>query len=131
MSVGVVVIGREITLSFGGATLLGTISKNRTFNNEKIDTTDDAAAGWVESAATAGLKSVEFTFSGIVKNLELVAAYFGTSQIFPVIETFPDGSTLTYDVFLDSISQTGESNQGVTFDASCSSSGAVVFVAGV
>lgn len=131
MAVGIGIIGREVTLTLGGLTIVGVISKGRTFNNEKLDTTDDNSAGWQEALAKAGLKSVEFTMSGLVKNLQLVNAYFGTSQIFPVVETFPDGSTLTYDVFMDNVSQTGESNSLLTFDASFSSSGAVVWVAGV
>lgn len=131
MSVGIGIIGREITFTLGGAALTGVNSKGFTFNNEPLDTTDDNSSGWQERLALPGVKSLEFTFSGIVKNLELVAAYNGTSQIFPVVSTYPDGSTLTFDVFMDSISHTGESNGLTTFDASFSSSGALAFVAGV
>ena len=125
MSVGIGIIGREITFTLGGSALTGVNSKGFTFNNEALDTTDDNSSGWQERLA------VEFTFSGIVKNLELVAAYSGTSQIFPIVATYPDGSTLTFDAFMDSISNTGEANSLTTFDASFSSSGSVVFVAGV
>ena len=130
MSVGIGIIGREITFTLGGSALTGVNSKGFTFNNEPLDTTDDNSAGWQERLAKAGVKSLEFTFSGIVKNLELVAAYNGTSQIFPVVATYPDGSTLTFDAFMDSLSNTGESNGLTTFDATFSSSGALVFVAG-
>ena len=64
------------------------------------------------------------------KNLELLSAFAGTSQIFEVVNTYPDGSTLTTDYFMTSVSETGESNGLTTFDASFSSSGAAVFVAG-
>lgn len=134
MSVGIGIIGREITFTLGGASLVGVNSKGFTFNNEALDTTDDNSSGWQERLATSGAKSVEFTFSGIVKNLELVAAYAGSSQIFPVVVTYPDGdttnSTLSFDAFLDSVSQTGEANGLTTFDASFSSSGAITFTAG-
>lgn len=130
MSVGIGIIGRDITFTLGGSALVGVNSKGFTFNNEPLDTTDDNSSGWQERLATPGLKSVEFTFSGIVKNLELIAAYAGTSQIFPVVATYPDGSTWTGDFFMDSVSATGESNGLTTFDASFSSSGAQTFVAG-
>lgn len=131
MSVGIGIVGRDITFTLGGSALVGVNSKGFTFNNEALDTTDDNSSGWQERLATPGLKSVEFTFSGIVKNLELIAAYAGTSQIFPVVATYPDGSTWSGDFFLDSVSATGESNGLTTFDASFSSSGAQTFVAGV
>lgn len=131
MSVGIGIIGREITMTVGGGTILGVNSKGFTFNNEPLDTTDDSSSGWQERLAKAGVKNVEFTMSGIVKNLELIATYAGASQIMPVAVTYPDGSTLSFDAFMDSVSQTGESNGLATFDATFSSSGAITFTAGV
>ena len=130
MSVGIGIIGREITFTVGGAAIVGVNSKGFTYNNEPLDVTDDNSSGWQERLATSGLKSIEFTMSGIVKNLELIAVYFGNSQIVECIATYPDGSVMTFDAFMDNISQTGESNGLATFDASFSSSGAAIFVAG-
>lgn len=134
MSVGIGIIGREITFTLGGAALVGVNSKGFTFNNEPLDTTDDNSSGWQERLAKPGLKSIEFTMSGLVKNLELVKAYMGTSQIFAVLVTFPDGastpSTLAFDCHMDSVSATGESNGLTTFDATFSSSGVPVFTPG-
>jgi len=130
MTVGIGIIGREITFTLGGSALVGVNSKGFTFNNEPLDTTDDNSSGWQERLAVPGVKSLEFTMSGIAKNLELIKAYSGTSQIFPVAVAYPDGSTLTFDAFLDNVSNTGESNALSTFDASFSSSGAVTFTPG-
>jgi len=130
MSVGIGMIGREVTFTLGGGALVGVNSKGITLNNEAGDTTDDQSSGYQERLATALLKSAEFTISGILKNMELINAYSGTSQIFPVVKTYPDGSTLTFDAFLDNVSHTGESNGLYTFDASFSSSGTLAFVAG-
>lgn len=130
MTVGIGIIGREITFTLGGAVIVGVNSKGFTFNNEALDTTDDNSSGWQERLALPGVKSVEFTFSGLLKNLELVAAFAGTSQIFPIVATYPDGSILTFDAFMDNISNTGEANDLTTFDASFSSSGPVVFTPG-
>ena len=131
MTVGIGIIGREVTFTLGGSIITGVNSKGIAFSNEMLDTTDDQSSGWSEFLAVPGLKSAEMTLSGTVKNLELMAAYFSTSQIFPVVKTYPDGSTLTFDAAMTGApSFTGESNALMTFDASFSSSGPVVFVAG-
>lgn len=130
MTVGIGIIGREITFTLGGSAVVGVNSKGFTFNNEPLDTTDDNSSGWQERLAKPGVKSLEFTMSGLVKNLELIKAYSGTSQIFPVSASYPDGSTLAFDAFMDSVSNTGESNGLSTFDATFSSSGAVTFTPG-
>ena len=131
MSVGIVMIGREVTFTLGGSALVGVNSKGISFTNELADVTDDQSAGWTEFAAQALLKSAEFTVSGILKNMELAAAYFGNSQIFAVVKTYPDGSTISFDAAMTGApSFTEESNAPSTFEASFTSSGAVVFVAG-
>lgn len=131
MSVGIGIIDREVTFTLGGNTLVGVLSKNLSFNNEPLDTTDDQSSGWQERLAKSGRKSVEFGVSGLLKNLELMDSYFETSNIFAVVITYPDGSTLAFDVFMDSFSHSGAENELITFDSSFSSSGTVVFTAGV
>lgn len=131
MAVGVGIIGRDVTMTVGGSSLGGVVTKGLSLNNERLDTTDDASSGWQEALAEAGLKSAELSISGTLKNLELVNTWSGTSQIMECILTYPDNSTLTFDGFMDSINPTGESNGLLTYDATFSSSGAVVFVAGV
>jgi predicted secreted protein len=133
MSVGIKIAGREVTVTVGGAALVGQLSKNISFNNEPFDTTDDNASGWTELAAEAAVKSLEMGLSGPLKNLEMVAFYFGTSQMAEVVWTFPDGtgSTITFDAFLSSVSTSGESNAAMTWEATLASSGSVAFVAGV
>lgn len=133
-SPGVGMIGREVTAVIGGLTLAGTITKGTERTNERLDTTDDASSGWQEALAVPGVKGMTYTVSGLLKNLELVAFFHGqTSQMVSMVITYADGlttpSTETLDAFFDSISDTGESNGLVTFDASFSSSGVVAYVA--
>ena len=131
MSVGIGIVGRDVTFTFGGGTLLGETSKGISFTNELGETTDSASSGWTEFLATPLKKSAEFSISGTAKNLELMAAYFGASQIFAVVMTYPDGSTLTFDAAMTGApSFTHESDTLSTYEASFTSSGAVVFVAG-
>jgi len=130
MTVGIGIIGREVTFTLGGSAVLGVTSKSSSQTNELGDTTDDNSSGNTEYLATALLKSAEFSISGTLKNLELLNAFFGASVLYEVIETFPDGSTLTYDAALASFSYSAESNSLTTYEASFSRSGPGVFVAG-
>lgn len=132
MSVGIGIIGREVTFTLGGSALVGVSSKGISFTNEMLDTTDDQANGWSEFLATPGLKNAEFSVSGLTKNLELMQAYFSASQIFAVTVAYPDGSTLAFDAAMTGApSFSGESNAIMTFEATFTSSGEVVFTAGV
>lgn len=134
MSAGIAILGRDVTITVGGAAITGKTSDTLTCNNEPVDTTDDAAGGWAEVSALPGLKSIEFSVSGVLKNLELLKSYSSGSQMFAVSVTWPDGTTtnssLTFDAFMSSFSITGETSQGKTFDASFQSSGAATFTAG-
>lgn len=132
MTVGVGIIGREITATVGTVTLLGTTSKGINFTNEALDTTDDASSGWQEFLAKPGLKTAEFTLSGVLKNLELINGHVGnTSQIYAIVVNYPDGSQLTFDGFMSSLNTTGESNGLTTYDATFASSGQLTFTPGV
>lgn len=134
MSAGIGIVGRQVLLTIGGITILGIQNKGMTCNNERLETGDDQAEGWAEAMAIPGEKAVTIPVSGLLKNLGFMAAYFNGggsgSQVFECQMTYPDGSTAEGDFFLDSFSETGEYKGLKTFDASLSSSGEVVFVAG-
>lgn len=134
MAAGIGYVGREALMTVGGSGLIGVITKNFTLNNEPVEVTDDNSAGWSEHLAIAGVKSVELSIDGIMKNLELVAAYFAStnsnSQIFALTFTWPDGSVMSGDFFMASIENGNESNEGATFSATFQSSGAVTFTPG-
>ena len=134
MAIGIAIEGRNVLVTTGDGSLVGQLSKNLSFNNELLDTTDDDSSGWSERAEQAGLKSLEMGLNGLLKNLELVGLYFGASQAVEVVWIFPDGvttpSTLTFDAMLSSLSISGDSNSGMTWDASLQSSGEPVWVAG-
>lgn len=132
MSAGISIKGRQVLMTIGGQNILGLQSKGLTVNNTFIDTTDHNAGGWTEFDAVPGLKSAELPFSGIVKNLEMLRAIMQSgSQIYAITLTYPDGSTVAGDFAMNSYTETGESNEGYTFEVSLASSGAVVFTPGV
>lgn len=130
MSVGIGITGRERVLTVGGSSLVGVQNKGLSFGNTRLDTTDDNAGGWSEALALSGEKSISFSIDGLMKNLELMNSFFATSQIFALTMTYPDGSVVSGDFFLDSFEETGSYNELSTFTGAFSSSGAVSFTPG-
>jgi predicted secreted protein len=132
MAVGIGIIGRDVTMTVGGSTLVGVTSKGISFSNEMGETTDDSSSGWQEFLGTPLKKGAEVSISGIVKNLELVKAYFSSSQAFPITASYPDGSSLTFDAVMSSGPNiTGEANGLITFEVTFTSTGEINFTAGV
>lgn len=134
MSAGIGQLGREVLVTIGGITVVGIVTKGSERTNERLDTTDDQSSGNAEALAKPGVKATNYSISGIMKNLELVDFYHSNdSQLTEIIITYADGvttpSTETFDGFLETINDTGESNGLFTFDATFSSSGAIVYVA--
>lgn len=134
MTAGVGFLGREVDFSFGGATILGVVSKSLAINNSPVDTSDDDSQGWAEYLAEPGRKDVTLGLSLKVKNLSLVQAALQTgSQIYATTLTFPDGSNagsrITGDVFLNSVSPNGEHEGLFLMDIELTYSGPVTFTA--
>lgn len=130
---GIGVLGRQVVMTVAGQSIAGTQTKGLTCNNEPVDVTDDDSSGWREVMAIPGIKTVELPISGVLKNLELMQAFFnatGDSQVFAISLTYPDGSTAAGNFFLASFSETGESNVGKTFDSTWQSTGEITFTPG-
>lgn len=134
MSVGVGFLGRAVDFTLGGATIAGVVSKSLSINNTPVDTSDDDSSGNAEYLAEPGRRDITIGLSLKVKNLDLVQSIIdNNSQIYASLLTFPDGtttnSTLTGDVFLNSVNLTGEHEALTTMDVELTYSGAVTFTA--
>lgn len=134
MSVGVGFLGRQIDYTIGGATIAGIVSKSLSINNSAVDTSDDDSNGWAESLATPGRKEITIGLSLKAKNLSLIqSAIDNTSQIYASLLTFPDGtstpSTLAGDVFMTTVSLSGEHEDLTTIDVELMYSGEPTFTA--
>jgi len=131
MSVGIGVIGREVTFTFGGVVVKGVTSKALELTNTRGEVGDDSSGGYTQALAKALEKSGGMTVEGLVKNYELFAAWFtNESCIYPVAFTLPDGSTLAWDFFMDSLNSPNVYNDLSTFSMSLSSSGNPTWVSG-
>lgn len=133
MAAGVGLVNRDITMTVGGQTLLGEVTKDFSISNTAIDVTDSASSGYRELLAKGGLKSLDLAVSGTVKNYELAATMFATTQMVNVVVDLGDAttsSTLTFDALLSELSFGGDANDKAEYSATLLSSGAIAFVAG-
>ena len=131
MTAGVGFTGRKFLLTIGGVGSIAIQEKNVSINAEAVDVSSDSSNGTTVMLAEPGNKSVEMGFSGVVENLNLVMSIMNnTSQIYACTLTYPEGSVISGDFFLGSISNAGPFKEAFTFEASLASSGPVTFTAG-
>lgn len=134
MAAGRGLLGREITMTVGGATILGVITKDLSFAGTPIDVTDDQSTGYRELLAQSGLRTLDIAISGVVKNYALLRTFFDTSQMMACVINLGDGasteSRINCDAFLADLTIGAPANEGVTFSATLQSSGAITFTAG-
>lgn len=131
MTVGAGILGRDAVLTIAGQTIAGVTTKGLSIANEAIDVTDDDSAGFRTLMAQSGVSTLDLSVSGVVKNLELMRSFVvNESKIYAFVMTYTDGSTITFDGFFSTYSDTGETATAFTFDAAFQSSGAYIFAAG-
>ena len=134
MAAGIGLVGRDITMTVGGATLLGVVTKDFTVANSALEVTDDQASGWRELLAKGGLKTVSLSVSGPVKNYELLNTLFQTTQMVEVVVDLGDGATtesnLTFDALITEMTFGGDANEVNEYSATLESSGVPSFTAG-
>ena len=132
MTVGAGILGRDMTLTIAGSTIAGVTTKGLSVANEAIDVTSDDSLGYRTLMAQSGTSALDLSVSGVVKNLELLRSFVtNESKIYAFVGTYTDGSTVTFDGFFSSYSETGETATAFTFDAAFQSSGAYTFTAGI
>tara|TARA_R110000796_G_scaffold148262_3_gene265110 strand:- start:1365 stop:1772 length:408 start_codon:yes stop_codon:yes gene_type:complete len=134
MSAGQGLLGRDITMTIGGQTLAGIVTKDYTLANTAIDVTDDQSSGFRELLANGGLRTIDIGISGAVKNYALLSTILSATQMVACDIDLGDGATtessLVFDALLTEYTFSGEANERVEFSGSLQSSGAIVFTAG-
>ena len=132
MTVGAGILGRDMVLTIAGVPIAGVTTKGLSIANEAVDVTSDDSSGYRELLAQSGTSTLDLSVSGVVKNLELMRSFVvNASKIYAFVGTYSDGSTITFDGFFSTFSDTGETATAYTFDASFQSSGAYTFTPGV
>ena len=134
MAAGLGLLNRDITMTVGGVTLLGVVTKDFSISNSAVEVTDDASSGFRELLARGGVKALDLSVSGDVKNYELLETIFEDTQMVACTISLGDGasteSTLAFDALLSEFSFGGSANEKNEYSASLMSSGAIVFSAG-
>ena len=108
MSVGIGVIGREVTYTLGGVAVQGRMTKSLELTNTRGETGDESSSGYTQALAKALEKAGSVSIEGLVKNYELFASYFTS----------------------DSLSSGMPYNELSTFSMSLSSTGSPTWVSG-
>jgi predicted secreted protein len=124
-------IGRNISFTWGGSSILGLREKGIAIAGEPVDVTSDEDSGWRTLLTVAGQNEISLSISGVTKDKTLIGDWFQGTRTKEAIITYPDGSTLTGDFYLSSYTDTGPYMDAITFDATLLSTGEVVFVEGV
>ena len=134
MSAGRGLLNRDVTMTVGGQTLLGVVTKDFSITNTIIDVTDDASSGYRELLAKGGLKALDLTIGGTVKNYELVGTMFAATQMVAVVVDLGDAtstsSALEFSAMLSEFSFGGSSNEKNEFSGTLNSSGTIDWTAG-
>jgi len=119
--------GRKLRIIRDGVTVVGARTDNFTISNEPIDITDKDDAGWSTMLADAGVRSIEATVEGVLKNSTLIANATGSSSLLIkscVLDV--DGiAAFTGNFYLNSLELGAEQEDAVTFSATLASSGAI------
>ncbi len=135
MAAGKGLLNRDITMTIGGQTLVGVVTKDFSLANAPIDVTDDQSSGFRELLAKGGLKSLDLSVSGPVKDYALLDTLFESTQMVNcVVDLGDDGGTtesnLTFDALISELTFGGDANERTEFSATLLSSGAITYTAG-
>lgn len=134
MPAGTGLLNRDITMTVGGATLQGVVTKDFTITNTAIDVTDDQSNGYRTLLAKGGVKTLDLGISGDVKNYELAATVFASTQMVNCVVNLGDGvsteSSLTFDAFITDYGFGGSSNEKNEYSATLQSSGLITWTPG-
>ena len=135
MAAGKGLLGRDITMTVGGQTIIGIITKDFSISNTAIDVSDDQSSGYRELLAKGGMKSLDLSVSGPVKDYALLDTLFETTQMVAcVVDLGDDGGTtesnLTFDALISEMTFGGDQGERVEFSATLLSSGTITYTAG-
>lgn len=120
-------LGRKVTISIGGAVRATARSKNLSINNEMVDVTADGDDGIQRFLHEPGQKAVEITVSGMFDTSDDTLPVLALSDDLSTEIILDYGTyTITGTFVMPSYSEGKEHNDAQTFDATFSSSGAVL-----
>lgn len=126
--------GRELTIDWSAATLVGVQSKTISNTNTLVDVTTDDDAGWRTLLADPGLKAVDVTVSGVSSDEVLLAEFYNASVTGETLQVDLPSSlaapgNLSGTFLLVSFNQEATHDGSYNFEAQFQSTGAVTYTA--
>jgi predicted secreted protein len=118
--------GRAFQIKKGGVVLAGVQTKSAPITNEPIDITSDDDSGFRTYHNEAGLRSMDATFEGVVKDtvlIELIMSGGTAAMLTDVTLNYPNGDVIAGDFFLSNLDYTGETAGALKFSGTIQSSG--------
>lgn len=122
--------GRKLRIEKDGTPIAGARTTNLTINNEPIDITDKDDDGWRTMLADVGVRNVDATVEGVIKDATLIGIALGSGEnvLLDDITIDLDGlGEFAGDFFLQGLEIGGEQADAVTFSATLQSSGQITF----
>ena len=124
--------GRNVKVRWGGSTdqylVAGVREKSVALNGDPVNVTSGEDAGWRKLLADVSTEDqVTLSVSGITKNGNLRADWFGGTRTKAAEFVYEDGSKIAGTFYLQSYTENGPYNDAVTFQAAFHSSGAIVY----
>lgn len=125
------IIGRKVKLYQGdvatGTVYAGVTSKTATFNSESVDITNDDDSGWRTLLDEAGVKSMDLSVEGVVKDESLFNEIISGNSLTGYELDIETVGVFASDFRFTSVEIVGATADAVRFTASLQSSGAVTY----
>lgn len=125
------IIGRKAKLYQGdvatGTVYVGVTSKTATINSESVDITNDDDSGWRTLLDEAGVKSMDLSLEGVVKDEELFNEIISGNTLTGYELDLETVGVFAANFRFTSVEIVGATADAVRFTASLQSSGAVTY----
>lgn len=124
-------IGRALTFTWGGTTILGVREKDLSLNGVAIDVTSGENSGVQTLLTSSGQDALEIKLTGVLKQDNLRADWFAGNRTKAVVFSYPNGAVISGSFFMSVYDEKASYKDAVTFDATLMSTGAFVYTPGV
>lgn len=110
------IVGRAVTFTWNGVTILGVREKDVTLNGSPIDVTSGENSGKRVLLTASGEDTVDLKLTGVTKSDALKNDWFANTRTRVVIMTYPNGAIMQGTFFMSVYAEKGTYKDAVTFD---------------
>lgn len=115
----------------GGTAIAAITSVGVSINNTAVEYTNNDSNQARQLLDKPGVKTVDFSVSGVTDDRVMLAAAMAAADVVDeYMLTYTDGADIYGNFFIESYSDTGETQGPVTFECTLKSAGAITYQAG-